>query len=165
MEPALRPAREQDLDFLYYLAAETDPCWLRVCGGGLPLPPVFSERVWAGVYALFVVQAPSGERLGVASIYRASERDGTCWVEAVLAPLTGHEAVPIERAVLDELLDRAFTRCGFRRAYCAYPVWSPPSLSDLWHAEEEARLTDHIFHNNLYWDYVVLAVRPYGQEE
>jgi hypothetical protein len=159
MDVTLRPTRESDLGFLYWLAADVGPAWLRIGGAGLPPLPLFAERLWTSVHTMCTMKGPGDKPVGVASLYRASERDGTCWVEVQTAAGGPVDAEAAERQAMADMLSRAFERCGFRIVYCGYPAWHPPAIPSPWEAVEEARLVEHLFHQGSWWDQVVVAIR------
>jgi hypothetical protein len=159
MDVTFRPARDADVEFFHHLATETDPVWTRVCGLGVPLPGGFADRLWSGVHAIFTGVRADGSLVAEAAIYQADERDRTCWIEVNVVPTADRD--DIERAATDQLLHRAFDRCGFRWAYLGHMVWQPPALAERWQAEEQARLPEYLLHEGSYWDYVVLGIaRP-----
>lgn len=157
--PFLRPATDHDLNFLYLLAADTDPAWVRLCESGLPTPPTFADRVWQGVFALLVVVDDMDDiPLGVTSIYGANERDRTCWVETVVRSDVLDPTV--EYWATETILDRAFGRCSFRKAYMSFPVWLPPRVPDKWTTSEQVRLPDHLYHQGMYSDMSIVSFEP-----
>ena len=155
---SFRPLGDSDLSYCYFLADLHCPGWLRVCADGMPLPPQFGARLWRGVFAQFLASVESGDPIGVAAIFDASDRHGTCWIDAWSSASSGATADSVERVMLSRVLTHAFDRVGFRKAYIKYPAWHPPSLDPAWKPEREALLINHLLHDGIHWDVGVMTI-------
>ena len=71
--PVLRPLGDGDLDMAFHLASQKGTEWLRVSREGVPNPTQMAVRLWAGVFAQWVVEM-NRSPVGVAALYSVSER-------------------------------------------------------------------------------------------
>lgn len=153
------PAEDRHLAFLYHLACEHEPGWLRVSRSGVPTPFEFVRRVNAHDARQFVL-LDRGDLVGAGAIFAVNPRHGTATVDVVMNPdASGTDAA--ERSAYDRLLTLAFVEMHLRKVFVRYPEWLPPLISSNWKPTTLGHLTGHLRHQGQDWSMGVQMVdRP-----
>jgi hypothetical protein len=159
--PILRSIEPEDLGFLYSLAARWPESWHRVCRRGIPFPEEFDSLLRFNVNDQFMVEVEVNEerrRVGLVALFDADYAVGTAWIDSVGLP--GDANDPLRAKALDQLIDRAFIASPpLRKIYVRHHGFEACPLSHLpYRTVEEARLTDHVRHDDFLWDSVITAL-------
>lgn len=157
MQISLRPAGSGDLSAMYQMAVQYPHLWQRVCGESIPPPHHFGDVIWHNAAAVLVVVGPDhSECIGVCSIHSLDGRNDTAKVEFVLPRSPGLSA---DSQVATWLIDYAFRNWRLRKLYCEYADYGPSPVASIGEVVScEGMLKDHVFHDNAYWDQIVLAI-------
>lgn len=163
MSPELLAATDDDLEFLYYLAAEVEPAWLRVSKAGVPLPDRFLASIARDVLRQYVIVDDASRLLGAAAIHGASERHRSAWVEVVISPDCS-DRIGTERVAFDRLLTESFDGLGMRFVYAQTAEWAPPVIDDRWHPASIGTLTEALLHQDRHWSIGITQVAAPGSD-
>jgi len=151
------PCGPEDLGFLYALAATVTQRWYRLCRRGLPPPHEFEEALWQGVTCQFVTRSPDGTAIAVSSLHDLDLRNGIGWIDVV-----GDDDLHIDAVgpTTLHLLDHAFGNWPLRKLYATHLDLQPSPFSAAGVPfDVEARLREFAWHDGMYWDRVITAVR------
>lgn len=155
----LRPVHPSDYEYLYALATGEQTGFRWRYRGVSPSPESFAQGLWQQVIAQFVVERRSdGERLGHVVAFDANERNGFCHIGILLDPEVEGAGWAFEAAAL--FVEYLFTLWPFRKLYgevLEFNYAAFESGRDRWF-REEGRLRAHEYHDNRYWDLVLVAL-------
>jgi RimJ/RimL family protein N-acetyltransferase/acyl carrier protein len=138
-------------------SSEVAPRWR--FRGATPSPEQWSQALWQGVLAQFVVVAKSDARpVGFVSAFQASFQDGHARVAALKFDQSRRS--PLMMMGLAVFLDYVFACWDLRKLYVELPEYNfAPIASGTGRVfEVEARLRDHSFLAGELWDELVLAI-------
>jgi hypothetical protein len=130
-------------------------------GGAHVHPDAYSQSVWDGVLASFLVfdRQNATEPRGLVTAYQADTANGHCRVAATRFGVGTSSSFATIRGLF-LLFDYLFKGWNFRKLYLEVPSFN---LSQFTSAadhlfDEEARLVDYVFLDGEYWDLVFLAL-------
>lgn len=157
---AIEPA---DLGWLYAAACDptTGPQWRY--RGKAPSISAFESSLFDGVLTQFVVlDSAAVNPLGLAVLYNADQACGhVCFgMYRSNIPAKGSSGAMTDAALL--LIEYAFRTWPLRKVYLEVPEYNAglvSSLSDLGIAEQEGRLTEHLFWRANRYDMLIYALR------
>jgi RimJ/RimL family protein N-acetyltransferase len=155
----LRTIQLEDYGFLYEIATgpETISRWRY--RGATPSPEAFSQSLWHGVLAQFVIIRPdSDERVGLVSAYNADFRHRTAHLALILAPQYDRRGWVMEASTL--FLAYLFETWDFRKIYYESLEFNYARFASGAgkHFHVEGCLRDHEYHDGRYWHLYMLAV-------
>jgi RimJ/RimL family protein N-acetyltransferase len=134
--------------------------------GVIPSAAAFEQSIYAGVLTQFAIVPKDrpNQFAGLVVAYNASPQDAYCYLGAVTDPKFGSGT--IEGVAL--FLRYLFRHWPFRKVYlevAQYNVTQYESATRLGVMKEEARLKDHIYFDNQYWDQMLFAIYRESAEE
>lgn len=160
----LRVIEPSDLTALY--RAELDGSMIHRWrfGSSTPSPEQYAARLWQGVHSQYLIldsTAPSSERpIGMVTSYGFDPVNGFCNVAAMrLHDGVLASALFVEGCAL--FFDSLFMGAPLRKLYFEAPEYNLPEFQTAIRIElmeEEARLKNHRFFRDRYWDQVILAI-------
>jgi RimJ/RimL family protein N-acetyltransferase len=162
----LRPPGNPDFDFLYALSTDDDVGFRWGYRGTTPSPQAFAETFWADSLAQFVVMSTTtGERHGLARLYRADIEGGHCHVAVILQSGAAGIGLGAEAGLL--VVNYAFAHWSFRKLYFDVAGYNLELFASALAFEmtEEVRLRDYDFYGGRYWDRHVFSLSRSGFEK
>jgi hypothetical protein len=158
----LRPVREGDISALY--DAAIDPRWgfKWRYRGSVPSPAEFHVGLYQGTLTQFVIEnVETTSLVGWVGAYNARQDAGTAYIAVARAsaPNTAFHAEMIEGMYL--LINYLFATWPFRKLYAEIAGfnWSQFAWGEGVFFEVEGVLTEHDFHDGVYWDQRIIAFR------
>lgn len=158
-EVYLRSVLPKDYEALYLLetSGEFASTWRH--RGTTPSMETFITQLWAGVLAQYIVVERSSRRpVALVSAYNANFRDG--WAYIAVAKLGASQSPYSALHGLGLLVGHVFGAFGLRKLYAEVAEFNLRSFRSAseFLLIEEARLSEHVWHDGRYWDTYVLAL-------
>jgi RimJ/RimL family protein N-acetyltransferase len=154
----LRPIENSDLDFLYRTSTAPETSYRWRYRGAIPEPAEFASSLKNGVLVQFIVEKRvGGEKIGLVTAYNANHRDGFTYVAGLAAPKFIGTGYVLDGIAL--LMDYLFELWPFRKLYFESIEFNVLEFASVMGSvfREEARLAEHTYHGERYWDVVTLA--------
>lgn len=155
----LRPVLPDDLEFIYTVSScEQNGFRWRYRDEFPDLATFTRDHDKGTLLQLLVTSLKTNERAGIVNLYGENFRDGWVYLGAVSAPEFQHTGVVVDGAAT--LIDYAFNLWPFRKIYVETIEYNLSEFETGLQrvAVEEARLRDHVFFGDRYWDVVTSAV-------
>ena len=157
----LRPITQADYPYLYTAEAELGMRHRWRFNGGTPSPENYAAVLWAGVFAQYIVTSPSrSELIGLVTAYNIDPVHGIGYLSA--AKFTdGLLSTAIFVDGFGQFIDGIFAAAPLRKLYLETPQYNIDQFGSAVGTvfTEEARLSEHRFHEDRYWDLVILSIR------
>jgi RimJ/RimL family protein N-acetyltransferase len=157
----LRPLLPDDLGFLYALATNPTSGYRWRFRGAVPPLEVFQELLWQGVHVQFLVfDRETGAPVGHVVAYGADLHNGFAYVGLVMGPSLHGRGLAVEPLmVFNRYL---FHTWNFRKLYLETSDFnfSQFASGEGRYFHTEARLKNHDYYANRYWDKLILAIYP-----
>ena len=154
----LRRVTPGDYEFLYWLATARETGFRWRYRGMTPSPEEFTRTLWDGIFAQFIVAGGDGTPIGLVMAYGAHPRDGYVYLGAVAVP----DEIGTGRLVVGTIvfIEYLFAVGSFRKVYLEAPEFNISQFGHGLHryCSEEARLHDHEWYGDRWWDLVTLAI-------
>jgi RimJ/RimL family protein N-acetyltransferase/acyl carrier protein len=155
----LRPIRGADYEFLRQIELSPAAVGTWRFRGATPAPEQFPRLLQDGVLACFVVFLKDPPRpIGSVMAYNADLRNGHVHVAGIAR--TDDRGTGRLLEGLGVLIDYCFRLWTFRKVYAETFDFNISQFSSVtrWGFVEEARLTDHEYFDDRYWDKITLAL-------
>jgi RimJ/RimL family protein N-acetyltransferase/acyl carrier protein len=157
----LRPVRSTDHDWLYELLTfDAGSRWRY--RGRTPNPVEFTQDLWRGVHAQFVVADRQEAPVGLVGLCNMNQVAGHCHLFAVGASDRG----PLVSEAAGVLLNWAFDEYDLRKVWVEAPEFNLhqfASLTDV--ADIEGRLTGYDVWRGRFWDTFILSINRQRWDE
>jgi len=157
----LVPVADRHLDLIFSAAQLGAAAWPRMGLQGTPSLQAFSDRLWAGVLAQYVVLSTGDRPAGLVSIFRADHLSRVAWCDAVEFESTfGEDPIGLTAAEqgLDVLLNYAFKVWSFRKIYCETVAGQRSVFDHYGFALDEANLPGDTLVAGQYHDRSIQAI-------
>jgi RimJ/RimL family protein N-acetyltransferase len=155
----LRPILQRDYEMLLQieLSEQLGPYWrLR---GRTPAPDSYSQTLWGGVLAQFlVVRRDTEQVLGMVTVYNADVMDGHASFSAAKFLRADRSTLILQGSIL--MLDYAFAHFPLRKIYLEVNEYNLPQFSSGIGRilKPEGILHAHTFSAGRYWDKHIFAI-------
>lgn len=156
---ALRSIVREDYDYLHALASDPAASYRWRYRGGTPSPEAFAAQLWDGVLAQFMVLSrESGRPVGAVALYNANLHSGYVYLSLIADPRIRRTGISMDAGLL--LCNYAFANWNLRRVYLETTEFNLEQFGsgEGRYFHEAARLRDHEFFSDRYWDLVTLVV-------
>lgn len=163
----LAPLRQDDHQFLYWLATANEIGYRWRFRGVIPGFETFLQQLHANVFAQFVVRdRAEGDRIGHVIAYAADLRNGHAFIANVTTPERVGSRVGADAQTV--FVQYLFDLWPFRKLYVEVPEFTYLALAS-WIGDDilivEGQLSSHTFYKGEYWDQYILAITREAWDE
>jgi RimJ/RimL family protein N-acetyltransferase len=155
----LRPIEQSDLEFLYQVSMIPQNAFRWRTRGTILDRQDFLASLKTGVLVQFVVEKKvSALPVGLITAYNANQRDGFVYISGISEPSLIGTGLVIEGLLL--LVTYLFDVWPFRKIYIESIEFNATQFRNVLgqYLTEEARLKEHTYHGDRYWDTLTFAI-------